>query len=293
MYWNQNRDNLLINNEEEQLEEILKYKESGGGTICDVTTIGIGRDPDKLYRISKNSGVHVVMGTGFYTSRVHASDMNERSTESLAEQMIHEITDGIGQYSVRAGLIGELGCSTVLTDNEKKVLQAAAIAQQKTGLSISIHPGLKPSCPKEILAILEESGADISRVVIGHIERTMNGEWEPLFELAQMGCFLEFDFFGLESSYCHVTDLAKEPVYVPCDFERIDIIKRLIDSGFGKKIVVGHDIYCKHRLVKYGGHGYAHILNSCLMVMKKKGISEEEIQDLLVNNMKSVLTVEY
>ena len=67
-----------------------RYREVGGGAIVDATSMGIGRDPDALVQISRGSGVHIVMGAGFYVDAVHPEDMDERNVEDLAL----EITSG-------------------------------------------------------------------------------------------------------------------------------------------------------------------------------------------------------
>ena len=51
----------------------------------------------------------------------------------LADNMVREIEEGIGETGVRCGVIGEIGCSYPLMDSEKKALQAAAMAQTRTG----------------------------------------------------------------------------------------------------------------------------------------------------------------
>ena len=44
---------------------------------------------------------------------------------------------------------------------------------------------------------MEKAGADLSRLVIGHLDRTLFSIKE-MIELAETGCVLEFDLFGLE-----------------------------------------------------------------------------------------------
>ena len=56
--------------------------------------------------------------------------------------------DGTG---IKAGIIGEVGCTWPLTDNERKSLAAAAAAQRETGAAILIHPGRHPDAPPEIM----------------------------------------------------------------------------------------------------------------------------------------------
>ena len=142
-----NRDNLLRLDEESAISEIALFQQAGGGTIVDVTTIGIGRSPEALVRIAQTTGLNIVMGAGYYTAAVHPTDMTARSEADLADEMIADLTTGVGDTGVRAGIIGELGCSWPLTANERKVLRAGARAQQATGAAITIHPGRDETAP--------------------------------------------------------------------------------------------------------------------------------------------------
>ena len=181
-----NFDNLRLLDEKMAIYEIGLFKAAGGGTIVDATTIGIGRDPVALVNVAKATGVNIVMGAGYYVDVVHPSDMDDRSEEQLASQIIDELTVGVGTTGVRAGIIGELGCSWPLTRNERKVLRAGAWAQKETGAAILIHPGRNPRAPFEILDILEDAGADGSRVIMGHLDRTIL-DTATLLEFADRG----------------------------------------------------------------------------------------------------------
>ena len=128
-----NKDNLELLDEKMAIYEIGLFKAAGGGTIVDATTIGIGRDPVALVNVAEATGVNIVMGAGYYVDMVHPSDMDDRSEEQLASQIVEELTVGVGATGVRAGIIGELGCSWPLTRNERKVLRAGAWAQKETG----------------------------------------------------------------------------------------------------------------------------------------------------------------
>ena len=78
-----NRDNLILGDETTALEEVADYRKRGGGTLVDVTSIGLGRDPAALGRVSRTTGVHVVMGTGWDTRAVASRDLEERSLDDL------------------------------------------------------------------------------------------------------------------------------------------------------------------------------------------------------------------
>ena len=75
------------------------------------------------------------------------------------------------------------------------MLHAAALAQRQTGAAITVHPGRDEEAPSEILEILRVAGADLSRVVMCHIDRTVFKK-ETLRALAETGCYLEYDLFG-------------------------------------------------------------------------------------------------
>ena len=124
---------------------------------------------------------------------------------AMADVIVKEIVEGVGDEGIRCGVIGEVGCSYPLTDLEKKSLQAAAIAQKRTGAPLIIHPGRDEKSPDEILDVLEASGADISRTVISHMGRTISDN-DKLLEFAKRGCFLEYDAFGIECSHYQVHD---------------------------------------------------------------------------------------
>lgn len=283
--WFGNLDNLMLDEEETTIKEANLYKRAGGGTVVDATTFGIGRDPLALTRVSRATGLHIIMGAGYYVGIVHPPEMDDLTESNIAQRIIDEILIGVGNTGVKAGIIGEIGCSWPLTPNEKKVLRASATAQRKTGAPILIHPGRNPKAPKEILEILSGAGAETERVIMGHLDRTVT-DYNLLTRIAETGCYLEYDLFGLESSHYPLD----HDIDRPSDAQRMDFIKRLVDDGFGDRVVVAHDICTKHRLVKYGGHGWAHILEHIRPGLIRKGLSEKEVNNILIENPSRILT---
>ena len=281
-----NRDNLELLDEEMAIYEIGLFKAAGGRTIVDATTIGIGRNPQALVNVANATGVNIVMGAGYYVDMVHPSDMDGRSEEQLTSQIIDEVTVGIGSTGVRAGIIGELGCSWPLTSNERKVLRAGAAAQQETGAGILIHPGRNPQAPFEILDILEEAGADASRVVMGHLDRTIL-DAETLLEFAERGTMLEYDLFGWESSYYPLG--THDMIH---DGQRLDYVELLIEHGHLGKIVLAQDVFSKARTFTYGGYGYGHLIENIVPRMRGRGIAEDQISQIMVENPARILTFE-
>ena len=282
-HWNRNRDNLLLTDEETAIREVELYRRVGGRTIVEATTIGIGRDPLGLARVATATRIHVIMGAGYYVAATHSPGMDHMEEEQLAARMVGDITDGVDGTKVKAGIIGEIGCTWPLTANERKVLRAAASAQRETGAPLLIHPGRSPRAPFEILDILAEAGADISRAIMSHLDRTYTDQ-ETLLEFAARGSYLEYDLFGVECSYYPLSDID-----MPSDAQRLDYIERLIAEGYQDRIVVGHDMFSKHRLNAYGGHGYGHIIENIVPRMRQRGMTEESIRAIIVDNPARVL----
>ncbi|XP_077979947.1 N-acetyltaurine hydrolase-like [Glandiceps talaboti] len=284
-YFNQNRDNMILNDVHTMCEEAAKFKQRGGGTIVECSVDGMSRNPTALKKISESTGLNVIMGTGFYLGRVHPPDMSQRTVEMIADKFISEIYDGV-EGGICAGLIGELGCSTEVTDNEIKVLKAAVIAQKETGLAISIHPGYSVESPFRVLNILKSEGADLSRVVMSHVDRGILSV-RNMVELAKTGCVLLFDQYGWG---CSMTHAQSHNIDYPSDFVRCHMIRELRDYGFLKQVVLSHDIAFKMRLTKYGGEGFEHISKNIVPYMLKRGFKDEDIDVMMVQNPKRILT---
>ena len=136
-------------------------------------------------------------------------------------------------------------------------MRAAVAAQRETGAPLMIHPGRNPRAPMQILELVEKEGGNLKRTIMCHIERTI-ADRKHLMDLAQTGCYLEYDLFGLETSfYPYNPDFD-----MPNDGGRMSQILRLIEDGHGRQVLMSHDIAYKHCLTKWGGFGYHHLLRT-------------------------------
>ena len=134
---------------------------------------------------------------------------------------------------IKSGVIGEVRCSWPLTSNERKSLRVSARAQRLTGAPILIHPGRDETAPPEIIEVLREAGADLHRTIIGHLERTVFMR-DTLMQIAERGCYMEWDLFGTEQSY-YGANLA---INMPTDAKRLDDISWVAAQGYECKILV-------------------------------------------------------
>ncbi len=283
--WNSSLDNLMLLDEEVAIAEARGYFNSGGGTMVDVTSNGLGRDPQALARISRATGLNVVMGGGHYIGATHPAEFETATAEEIAESIIRDIEDGVGDTGIRTGIIGEVGVSAPWGQTERKTVQAAVIAQVQTGAPVLIHPGRDEELPGQILEAVAEWGGDLAHTVMGHIERTIYNR-DALKRVAETGAFLNFDLFGHDSSFYPLAPSS----YMPNDAQRLDQIEFLIAGGHLHQILLAHDVCSKHRLKEYGGHGWDHIIARVVPQMLARGISREDVDAMLVDNPRRMLT---
>ena len=277
--FNSNLDNLRLVDEQVAQDEILLFKMAGGHTVVDPTPRTLGRDPYALARISRATGLNVVMGAGYYVDASHPADMNRRTVDELAREMIADVTSGVGNSGVRSGLLGEIGTTYPWTENERKVLRAAVSAQRETGAPLMIHPGRHPDMPMQLAEFVRKEGGDLRRTIMCHICRTI-ADVRAVIDLAQTGLWLEYDLFGLENSY-----YPYNPSFdMPNDGGRMAHVLALIAAGHQDQILMSHDIAYKTSLVKYGGYGYHHLLVNVVPRLRAKGVDDAGLKRLLVEN---------
>src|SRR5262249_50963190 len=171
--FNANLDNLRLLDEQTARDEIMLFRHAGGRTVVDPTNVSLSRDPLALARISRATGLNVVMGAGYYVAASHPAAMERRREDSMVAEIVREVTDGAGDTGVRAGLIGEIGNTWPWTENEKKVVRAAVEAQKQTSAPLMIHPGRDQAAPMQIAETIDKHGGDLRRTIMCPIGRTI------------------------------------------------------------------------------------------------------------------------
>ncbi|MCC6422639.1 MAG: phosphotriesterase-related protein [Phycisphaerales bacterium] len=260
---------LVIDDEELVVEELKEFTSRGGKTIVDVTLDEIGRNPEALRRVSRASGVQVVMGCGWYREFGYPDIVREKTSNELADVLVREIEVGVGESGIRAGIIGEIGTGRHhILPAEERVFRAAAIAQRRTGVAITTHTTRWGTLAMEQIAMLEEFGADLSKVIIGHLGDRRGVQ--HLLPIAHRGVYLEVDNIGY---------LDYQPEWV-----RADNVAALCKEGFSDKILLSEDICMLGHLKYRGGKGYGYLLEVFVPLLKQRGVSDEQIHQMLVVN---------
>lgn len=267
---------LVLDDEKRAAAELGLFRQAGGRSMVEVTTPEFGRDARALRRIAQRSGVQVIATTGHVTEEYWAGmlDVASMTTSALVAEMVADLMEGMEGTRVRAGIIKAGSSRDGATTAERRLLRAAALAQQRTGAPITTHTTAGMAALQQV-EILLDSGAHPGHVCIGHLDRRL--DWDSNLEVARAGVYLGYD--------CMSKDW-----YQP-DSRRVEFIRRLVAEGFGDRICVSGDLARRSSLVSWGGGpGYPHILWRIVPWLRRVGLTQDQIDTILVANPARFLT---
>ena len=282
------RDNLLLTDESDALEECRDIASIGCKTVVDCSTAQIGRNPAALKRLSELSGIQIVMGSGFYTGDTFPAETAMIPAERLAEEIVDECLNGVGKTGIRPGVLGEFGTSRKVLPNEWRALEAAAIAHSRTGLSIQAH--IYPWCTNglDVAKFLMERNVSPERIVVCHSDVALDATY--IRALLALGVFVEFDNFGKEFTPTPGASFAGGNFAK--DTERVALLAELYRDGYARQLLATNDICLKCMLRKFGGRGYAHVIRDIPPMLEKYGIpSKEWFAQVMCDNPMRLLSV--
>jgi phosphotriesterase-related protein len=240
------------------------------------------RDLAALKRIAAESGLHIVASGGFYMQRNYPAEIGTRSADQIADALTRDAK------AQRLGAFGEIGQQGgVLTDDERKVFTAVALAQARTGLPLFTHnayTGVRvanPPVPMDAalkqLDVLEAGGADVKHVAIGHVCCLDDPKAEIAQQLATRGVFVGFDRVGLG-------------VIIP-DEKRVAMILAFLEAGHVDHLLLSSDFANGRMLKKNGGPGIALTVTQFVPMLAKAGVNEATLRKILVDNPRRFLAV--
>ena len=274
-YWELRRDEPIIT------EELNRFVAAGGSAIVDLTQPGVGRDPAWLARLSDATGLHFVMGAGWYREAYYPPEarIDRRSVDDLAEEITRDATEGVGSSGIRSGIIGEIGTDKPwLSAQEERVHRAAARAATRTGLAITTH-AVQSAVGLDQLTVFEAEGADLSRVVIGHADSYPDPAYHQA--IVDRGATVEFDFLGMSFT----------PLERHGEGRIVESICELLARGHAGQILLSQDVCHDSQLTRYGGNGYTYLADVFLPRLRTAGVSDDEIRTITIDNPRRLLTI--
>ncbi|WP_221393449.1 phosphotriesterase [Dyadobacter sp. NIV53] len=256
------------------LPYLLEIKARGFKSVVECTPAYIGRDVKLLQKLSEQSGLHILTNTGYYG----ASDNKylpkwafTESAERLAERWIKEFNNGIDGTSVKPGFIKTGVNPGTLSELHQKLIKAAAVTHLQTGLTICSHTG--PALPAyQQLDILKANGVDPAAFVWVHA----SGSDEDFIKITKSGCWISLDGIGEDS--------------MDKNEKTISLLK---SNGLLDQILISHDAGWYKPGEKDGGEfkGFTTIPDQFVPLLKTKGFSENEINQLLIENPAKAFTI--
>ena len=274
--------------EQQAVDKLNALKAAGVDTIVDLTVIGLGRYIPRIQRVAERTDLQIVVATGVYTYNdvpmyFHFSGPGTGmdGPEPMVEMFVRDITEGIAGTGVKAAI---LKCATDepgLTPGVERVLRAVAVAHRATGVPISTHTHARTRRGLEQQRVFAEEGVDLGRVIIGHSGDTTDLDY--LEELIAAGSYIGMDRFGLDNI------LGFE--------DRVDTVARMCARGHADKMVLAHDASCHIDwlpesalpIVLPNWH-FQHIHNDVLPALRERGVTEEQITTMLVDNPRAIFT---
>ena len=261
-------EDALLDSQGLVIKELKELYNKGVRNIVEATCRGIGRNVAYAQKVAAETGINIVQATGWYQSAFLPIEVYQLSVTQLAEMMIKDITVGIKNTDIKAGVIGEIATTkNRWTEQEEKVFNAAVIASKETHTPIMTHTSIG-TLGREQVEFFQKKHANLSKVIIGHVDLTGNPNY--VLEMLKTGTNVEIDTIG-KNNYMS-------------DAKRVEIIKAAQDAGFTDQIVMSMDITRKSHLKANGGIGYAYLLDSFIPELKAGGVTEEFINKMLVEN---------
>lgn len=272
-----NAENDILGDFETMLDEVGDFARQGGGAIVEVTTIDTGRDARALAALSRASGLHVVMGGGWYQKDLHPAGFAELSLEELTARIVRDLVVGVDGTGIRSGVIGEVGAEGApIHPQEMRSVRAAGRASAITGAPITLHMGGFGEERLRVLDALEEEGADPRSVVFGHAG-TLGDDLGLARRLLARGVTVEADFLGATGSPWGT-------LFPFTDRGVARSFAALAADGWAEQLVLGGDVCQRIQLRRYGGHGYGYVVEHFLPALAEFGVTEEQLQMMMVGN---------
>ncbi len=273
-------DNVALRNLDEAAAGLRRFAAAGGRAVLELSSQGIGRQPRALRWLAEATGVHIVAGCGYYIAASHPPGLADRGVDSITEELVRDIEEGIGDTGVRAGVIGEIGVgSWPPHPAESVVLEASARAQERTGLPVVIHSPPVPAAIGAYADHLLRLGLDPARTVLAHLDVRLRDDVAAHAALARAGFRLGLDTFGRDAYY------PQRGEQHPSDDLRVAVVLGLLDQGLEEHLLLSQDICFRHELTEHGGVGYHHVLDRIVPRLVARGVPREQCDRLLTDNV--------
>lgn len=267
-------------------------------TVIDAMPCDAGRNVVKLAELSRLTGVHIVAPTGLHHDRYYGPThwSHRIGVDDLADLFTADVMDGVDVHDYsgpvvhrtphRAGIIKVAGSAEGLSDRDRRVFEAAAIAHARTGAPILTHCEHGTGGIEQI-RFLGDHGVAADRIALSHVDRVVDRGYHR--ELLQTGAYAEYD-----QSFRWSRNVS---VSVPIWFGMTDpdprvsengtirLITWMIEDGLADRILLGMDAARRRYLRVFGGRpGLTWLLDGFRELTMSAGVPDETLDACLSQN---------
>jgi predicted metal-dependent phosphotriesterase family hydrolase len=278
---------ILLTDAQDAIDEVMSCRAVGVGAMLDAMPMASGRGPDRLARISTETGAHIVMATGLHTEKYYESLpwIASASVDELANMFVDDIEVGVSVHdhlqdddsrsTHRAGIIKAATGPQGMTDAARKTFEAATIASKRTGAPILTH------CEEgrhgmEQIEVLTSLDVPLSHVVVSHTDKVSDPAYHT--DMLEAGVNLEFD------------QALRQGVDAEAGIARLLGIQ--IDRGFAGQLMLGTDGARRSLWSSLGGRpGLAWLAGGFRAILEAVGIETDLQESLFVSNPKRFLAL--
>ncbi len=257
------------------VDKLQELKGHGCRTLIDPRPMDLGRDVEFVAEAAQRSGMNIICATGVYTEEDGIPyTFRTMSREDVIELLMKEIIDGVGDTGIKAGVIKIASGPDPKNEYEQKMIGAGAEVSRLTGVPIISHTHLSTHGHEQV-DMVERNGGSADCMVVGHSDGQESSEY-PI-SLARRGAFVGFDRFGLE--------------FFVSDELRIRNLIEVVRAGYRDQLLISHDHAAS--LLRRGAvlfaelalqSSFTHIFESIIPRLIERGITQEDIETILVRN---------
>lgn len=298
-YYANGEDQFLLD-EDTMTSELQDFASLGGKSILDCSPTYERGSPDVVRRMSERTGVNIIMSTGINSHVLLPSKFKKMDVKGLADFFEAEIFDGIEGTGVCCGnikLLAESEQFGVKATEDLPLLrglEAAAGVSRNTGVPVTVHAYLLgEDIFKAFLGKAASFGMPKDRMILSHFSTALGPmdykslmhnpkNFAPKLDMGfwamDRGYILSFDLFGSGSAWADTRE-GLVPTYDPVS---LAAIYQYVKAGYGDRIVMGTDLWMRNSARKFGGAGIVHLLNYVVPILKENGLSQAEVDQILI-----------
>jgi len=277
--WLASADNLHLDSVDVAVDELGLAHADGLRAVVEATSIGMGPDPSRLPEVSRRAGVHVVAAFGSYIDKTLPESWKLQSDDDMRAVFSRAVFESIPGTAVRAGLLGLMGTSAVITVPEERALRAAASVAAEAGCAVSIRLDAAARRGPEVAGILTSEGLDPRRILFCNTDKVMDAAY--VHDIVDTGAVVEFAF-GSENYFA---DGARDAT----DGERLAFLLALCESRPEARITLSASVWTKGQLARHGGMGYGHVVRRIVPVLERAGVAASRLERMLVTDPAELL----